>query len=329
MATAVAKGEKVRNYFKFRAVSSKRERIAVWILVPLVILVVLMFWGIPPLNIIPVWGPSMQPTLAVWNIPEPWARFSFSGWVHYDPDIKPEVGSIVCFRIPNTRVREVKRVTKINDAGELWVKPDNPGVSGEGSDNSDIYSWVNPNWVIGVVDSAFTPTRTARWFTPSGRFRNLIEVRVRPCIVNCGLQLPDGRYFVSGEFFWAVIDPRGSITRFAGEAQISKDRQSVLSVDRDEGIARVVGLNNLQAGPEVRIGGQLYGIVQSEGEFYVIGRDGNVWQMSSGSAKIVAPLPEGCNALSLRGGQVVAGWQDEMSPPASPDNWEVVSVARL
>ncbi|MFA6694884.1 MAG: hypothetical protein WCS44_08665, partial [Bacillota bacterium] len=77
MATTTA--ERVRDYLKFRTVLSKRERIAVWILVPVTLIIILMFWGIPPLNIIPVWGPSMQPTLTVWSVPEPWARFSFSG----------------------------------------------------------------------------------------------------------------------------------------------------------------------------------------------------------------------------------------------------------
>lgn len=94
----------------------------------------------------------MQPTLTVWNIPEPWARFSFSGWVHYDPAIKPQVGSIVYFRIPDTRVYEVKRVTEIDSQDRLWVIPDNSGVSGEGSDNSELYDWVELSWVIGVVD---------------------------------------------------------------------------------------------------------------------------------------------------------------------------------
>ncbi len=328
MATTVDL-RKVRDYLRYRTVSSRGERIAIWVLVPVVFIVILMFWGIPPLNIIPVWGPSMQPTLAVWSIPEPWAQFSFSGWVHYDPNKKPEVGSIVYFRIPNTRVFEVKRVAKINDEGELWVEPDNPGVSGEGSDNSEIYDWVEPSWVIGVIDMAFTPYRALRWFTPEGRFRNLIETSVRPCIVDCGLQLSDGRYFVSGASFWAVVDPRGSITRFAGEAQISEDRQSVLSVDRDKGKAYVVGVGmDLKSGPEVCIGEQLYGIVYVGGKFYVLGEDDNIWQMSPVSAKIIAPLPQGCNALSLRDGQIVAGWQDEVSPPTSSDDWEVVYVAR-
>ncbi len=170
MATTTA--DRARDYLKFRAVSSKKERVAVWILVPVVLAIVLMFWGIPPLNIVPVWGPSMQPTLAVWNIPEPWARFSFSGWVHYDPSQKPELGSIVYFRIPNTRIREVKRVAKESAEGKLWVLPDNPGVSGEGSDNSDLYDWIEPEWIIGVVDKMFTPSRAVRWFTPEGRFRN-------------------------------------------------------------------------------------------------------------------------------------------------------------
>lgn len=177
MATTTTK--RARDYLKFRAVATERERVAVWILIPAVLVIVLMFWGIPPLNIIPVWGPSMQPTLAVWNIPEPWARFSFSGWVHYDPAMKPQVGNIVYFRIPNTRVHEVKRVTKINN-GKLWVEPDNPGVSGEGSDNSDLYKWLCPESVIGVVDAIGTPTRAIRWFTAEGRFRNWVELKTSP-----------------------------------------------------------------------------------------------------------------------------------------------------
>lgn len=179
MATTTVE-ERVRDYFRFRIVLSKRERVAVWILTPVVLIIILMFWGIPPLDIIPAWGPSMQPTLVVWNIPEPWERFSFSGWVHYDPEVKPEIGNIVYFRIPNTRVYEVKRVTKINDAGELWVKPDNTGVSGEGSDNSDIYSWVNPNWVIGVVDSACSLSRTLHWFSERGRSINKLSLMMCP-----------------------------------------------------------------------------------------------------------------------------------------------------
>lgn len=180
MVTMVVDRNKVRDYLKFRPVSTKGERIAVRILIPVVLVVVLMFWGIPPLHIIPVWGPSMQPTLAVWNVPEPWERLSFSGWVHYDPERKPEIGSIVYFRIPDTKIREVKRVAKINSEGELWVEPDNPGISGEGSDNSELYDWVKPEWIIGVVSAMLTPARTARWFTQAGRFYNQITFKDPP-----------------------------------------------------------------------------------------------------------------------------------------------------
>lgn len=168
---------KVRGYLKYRPASSASRG---WVkagkvLIPVAIIFVLFRIGIPPLHVIPIWGPSMQPTMQVWNLPEPWEKWSFSGWVHYDPEKKPEVGSIVYFRVPNTKLREVKRVSEINDLGLLYVLPDNTEVSGEGSDNSDLYEWLCPESVIGVVDRIGTPIRTIRWFTPEGQFKNYLE----------------------------------------------------------------------------------------------------------------------------------------------------------
>lgn len=117
---------------------TRTERI---IFVPLTFVVFFLICalvGVPPLRVIPIWGPSMQPTMAVWSLPAPFEGLSFSGWIHYDPDASPELGNIVYFRIPGTRICEVKRVAKIDNRGRLWVVPDNQGVSGEGSDNSDL-----------------------------------------------------------------------------------------------------------------------------------------------------------------------------------------------
>lgn len=237
MATAVARGEKVRNYLKFRAVSSRRERIAVWFLIPVVMAIVLMFWGIPPLNIIPVWGPSMQPTLTVWNIPEPWDRFSFSGWVHYDPDIKPEIGNIVYFKVPNTRVHEVKRVTKINGSGELWVEPDNWRGSGEGSGYSDLYEWVPGDWVKGIVVKAYNPKHWDRR-RHGQEFENRVELRLPRDII----EFKSGRRVAVGDgVFYLIL--HDSWIRFTGQVRHSNQTRG-----EDRNIVRFINESSYKVG---------------------------------------------------------------------------------
>jgi RNase P/RNase MRP subunit p29 len=157
----------------------KRAKLALKILLPLAA-VLWLFRMESPGHVVPIWGPSMRPTMAVWNLPSPLESLSFSGWVHYDPDREPEIGNIVYFKVPNTRFREVKRVAKINESGDLWVTPDNSGVSGEGSDNSELYDWVPRDSVKGVVDNIYTPARFFRIFTLSGRLRNWVEMEYSP-----------------------------------------------------------------------------------------------------------------------------------------------------
>ena len=158
----------------------KRAMLALKILLPLAVVVWLFRVGIPGASLVPVWGPSMRPTMAVWHVPAPLESLSFSGWVHYDPDREPEIGNIVYFKVPNTRFREVKRVAKINEEGALWVTPDNSGISGEGSDNSELYDWIPRDDLIGVVDDVYTPARFFRTFSSYGQLRNWVEMRCGP-----------------------------------------------------------------------------------------------------------------------------------------------------
>lgn len=173
---------RVRTWLKLRPMT-RTEKIAS---VPLALFVLFLLFalvGVPPLRVTPVWGPSMQPTMAVWSLPAPFEGLSFSGWIHYDPDASPELGNIVYFRIPGTRICEVKRVAKIDNRGRLWVVPDNQGVSGEGSDNSDLYDWIPPHCVIGVVDAIYTPQR----FFQQQSLKNELLLKHSPKdIFNCG-----------------------------------------------------------------------------------------------------------------------------------------------
>jgi len=178
-AVAVRAAAAAGAWLKPRAMTRTERFISVPLMV-FVFFLIFAFFGIPPLHVVPVWGPSMQPTLQIWNLPAPLERFSLSGWIHYDPNKKPEVGSIVYFRIPDTRLREVKRVARVEPDKGLWVVPDNQGVSGEGSDNSDLYDWIPGDCVLGIVDSIYTPKTFVRSFSEVGKWQNLIEFSFPP-----------------------------------------------------------------------------------------------------------------------------------------------------
>lgn len=167
--------------------SSRKEWLKTILVFVILFGVVSVFIGAPYIGWWPAYGRSAWPTMKWWTFPP-----YHSGYYHVDYDNKnPEPGNIVWFKVPGSKwwdpstwpLSEVKRVEKVeirNGKPQMWVTADNYGLSGEGSDFSDVYDWIPTNKVIGVVNSIWTPTRWNRSQTSAGRFRNLIEFRFSP-----------------------------------------------------------------------------------------------------------------------------------------------------
>jgi len=141
-------------------------------------IVVLTSWGIPPLNIYPVVGRSMEPTIHQWLwVPAPNPSLRWRGaLVHLNRHLKPVIGNIVMFHDQEGRA-SVKRVAEIRKDGALWVTADNVGVTGA---DSREYGWIPASAVIGVVDQIYTPARLLRAVTREGRLWNWAVLRYSP-----------------------------------------------------------------------------------------------------------------------------------------------------
>jgi hypothetical protein len=134
--------------------SNRKQWAAVSILFALICTLTLPIYVPPMFDWHLVQGRSMWPTIKWLNtFPH------LSGWVHtVTLETAPNVSDIVVFRLPNSRfATQVKRVAKKRynfglAEWELWLSADNAGMTGEGSDFSDLYKWVPTRNIIGVVD---------------------------------------------------------------------------------------------------------------------------------------------------------------------------------
>jgi nickel-type superoxide dismutase maturation protease len=86
-------------------------------------------------------GPSMLPALAPGD------------WLLVRRNVRPRVGDVVVVRRPERLV--VKRLTRVESDGRLWVEGDNAAAS----DDSRTFGAVDPADVVGVARWRYFPPR--------------------------------------------------------------------------------------------------------------------------------------------------------------------------
>jgi len=316
------------TWLKPRAMT-RAERIVSFPLGFVVFLIIFMFFGCPPLRVVPVWGPSMQPTMAVWSLPAPLERLSFSGWVHYDPTLEVQEGSIVYFRVPHTRFYEVKRVARIDPEKGLWVVPDNQGVSGEGSDNSDLYDWIPWNCILGVVDGIYTPQTLIRSLSEEGRFFNWAAINIGPLEKARTVEIGEGLFvsnFPAGT--WALYSKEGVVVSSGvGIATAGEDMIAVANNDNVEIIdlkGRVISSCPFKSEEDAFL--YVRGVVAADGGFYVLGKK-HIWRIDGHKKYIVGlTLPES-NMLFIKDNILYQG--NKLDLGMAPDEEVLKEVVRL
>ena len=183
---------------------TKRRWTIVILLVTFIVALVGPTFGPIPARWYIVIGRSMHPTIK-WMTYWPYV----SGYVHINPGLPITENSLIYFKVNGSFVnREIKRVQWRSVWGGqdcYWVTADNSGVTGEGSDFSDQYTWVKKSWVIGVVDQIWTPTRAWRARTAEGRLHNWKEFNWSPRSVVEG---PDDQLAVNLVDHWVIMRGR-------------------------------------------------------------------------------------------------------------------------
>ena len=329
-AVAVRAAAAAGAWLKPRAMTRTERFISVPLMV-FVFFLIFAFFGIPPLHVVPVWGPSMQPTLQIWNLPAPLEGLSFSGWIHYSSELKPEVGRIVYFRIPDhPRLYEVKRVARIDPKKGLWVEPDNSGVSGEGSDNSEVYDWIPFADMIGVVDAIYTPKTLIRSLSEEGRFVNWAAVNMGPLEKARTVELGEGLFvsnFPTGT--WALYQKREKeiVVSGIGIATAGEDMIAVANGD----VVEIVDLKgHVVNSCPFRVDQEAFlfvrGVVSVGDSFYVLGRK-YVWKVGDLQRVIVGLALPDSNMLMVKGGILYQG--NRLDLGMAPDEEVLKEVVRL
>lgn len=166
----------------------------------------------------PVSGRSMQPSIASdINL----LVIRIGTFVKINPDLEPSKDCLVLFNSPQDGDRDVKRIDKISEDGQMvWMHADNKGVTGQDSDG---YGWVPKSDVLGVVVSTWHPSHI--W---SSRNRNLAQLRIEadpeqvlisPNKVYATVLLPD-RYKVTEVRIYDLRN--GKLVRTIGETTVYK-----------------------------------------------------------------------------------------------------------
>ncbi len=210
---------------ELRGPRSWKQWIATCLVAAVVAVLVLMFWGVPKKQVAPVWGKCMHPTLKWISIPEPLAALSFSGWVHYRVNFKekgkePREGDMAYFSDPDRpKEKNLKRIQRVqvlpNGVRRYWMRPDNTGVTGDGSGEGR-YDWVEEKYLIGIVDRIYTWEWLMRERTPGGRYLNRVrfstpaqDVRLAQYVeITDHARREIARYSMDGEFMgWLEPTP--------------------------------------------------------------------------------------------------------------------------
>jgi hypothetical protein len=151
---------------------------------------------------------------------------NYLGWVYWtDWGKTPEVGAVFRF-VPADKPAWtkyfpqstwVKRCVDITPEGLYVFEGDNTEWS---TDNRDKLEPVPADHIAGTICAASHPSRTLRWFTPEGRFRNRTEME----LPRKGVRLlfsPDNQYLavcnIDNHDSFVIIKANGSSIRYEGK----------------------------------------------------------------------------------------------------------------